>query len=180
MSRATSQPAAAHGARAAAVLLGMTLALAGCGGSSKHAANSADRARYDAAANAICADAQSRTAPLIKKITAAEPGLVTGVAGSAQRIAPTVAQLHSVASGSLAKLQAIQQPAGDRAAIARFMDPLGRVVGEIGQAAGLLAQGQSAQAFALIQQAQPDAQQVKTAALAYGLNQCGSVVSILG
>lgn len=165
--------------RSAAALLGISLSVAACGGSS-HRPDSAARARYDARANAICGAARSQTSPLINKIVAAEPALVSGATGAAQRVAPTVTQLHNIATASLAQLTAIPQPAGDHAAIESFLAPLGRLVGGIGQAAGALAHGQSAQAFALIQQAQPDAQQVRSAAAAYGLNQCGSVVSILG
>src|SRR5947209_14109669 len=102
--------------RSTAALVGISLSIAACGGSS-HRPDSAARARYDAQANAICEAARSQTSPLINKIVAAEPALVSGAAGGAQRIAPTVAQLHSVATASLAKLTAIPQPAGDHAAI---------------------------------------------------------------
>jgi hypothetical protein len=158
-----------------AVAVSGLLALAGCGGG-----GGPSKSQYIARADAICQAAQSQTAPLIQQITAAGASLVSGGAPSARRLATAVQRLHDVAAGSLAQLRALRQPSGDHGAIERFLTPLASVVDAIGQAATALGSGQAPQALALLQQVQPVAQQVASAAQVYGLRQCGSVVLALG
>lgn len=161
-----------------AVAVSGLLALAGCGGSS-----GPSKAQYVAKADAICTTAHTQTAPLIQQVAAAGASLASGGAGAAsgaRRLASVVQRLHDVAAAGLAQLRALRQPSGDHAAIERFLTPLASVVDAIGQAATALGSGQAPQALALLQQVAPVAQQVASAAQAYGLTQCGSVVSALG
>lgn len=157
------------------MVLSCLLALAGCGGG-----GGPSKSQYIAKADAICHAAQTQTAPLVQQVSATGAALATGGAGSAQRLATTVQRLHDVAAGSLAQLRALRQPSGDHAAIERFLTPLASVVDAMRQAAAALGSGQAPQAFALLQQLQPVAHQVTNAAQAYGLRQCGSVLSPLG
>ncbi|MFI4985493.1 MAG: hypothetical protein ACHP93_04140 [Solirubrobacterales bacterium] len=155
--------------------VGGLLVLAGCGGSS-----GPSKAQYVAKADAICTTAHTQTAPLIQQVTAAGASLASGGAPSARRLATVVRRLHDVAASGLARLRALRQPSGDHAAIERFLAPLASVVDAIGQAATALGSGQAPQALGLLQQVQPVAQQVTSAAQTYGLQQCGSVLSALG
>jgi hypothetical protein len=158
-----------------AIAVSGLLAVASCGGG-----GGPGKAQYIAKADAICQGAQTRTAPLIEQITAAGASLVSGGASSARRLATVVQRLQAVAARSLAQLRALRQPSGDRTAIERFLTPLASVVDAIGQAATALRSGQAPQALTLLLQVPPVAQEVTSAAQAYGLRQCGSVVSALG
>ena len=159
----------------AVVTLASVLALAGCGGSSAPA-----KSQFVTKADAICKTTRTQITPLIHQITAGGAALVTGGATAAHQIAPAVQRLHTVAAGGLTKLKALSQPSGSHTAIQKFLTPLATVVDAIGKAAVALSQGQGPQALALLQQAQPLAQQVTSAATAYGLPQCESIVSALG
>ena len=151
------------------------LGIAACGSS-----GGASKSQYIAKADAICAAAHAQTTPLIKEIVTAGPSLVSGGARSARRLATVVVRLHVVAARNLAELQSLPQPSGDRAAIERFLTPLAAVVVAIGHAASALGSRQAPTALALLEQAQPIAQQVTSGAQDYGLTQCESVVSALG
>jgi hypothetical protein len=151
------------------------LVLAGCGGGST--ASGPTRAQFIASANAVCAAAHSQTASLITKVKSSGASALLG--GDTKSLAGLVAQLHDAAASNLAKLRALPQPAGDHAAIAGFMKPLSNVVNDIGQAATDLSKGEALNAFALIQQAQPEAAKVTTAANAYGAKKCGTVLAAL-
>lgn len=157
-----------------AVAVGGLLALAGCGSSGP------SKSHYTSEADAICKSAQAQTAPLIKQIAAEGASLVSGGAASARRLATAVERLRTIAASDLAQLQALKQPSGDHAAIERFLTPLASVVGTIGQAASTLSAGQGPQALGLLEQVQPVAQQVTSAAQAYGVQPCGSILAALG
>ncbi len=175
---ARGRPDAASAPRRAVALalVAGLIALAGCGGGgSSHA----DRAQYIAKADAICQAAKKQTGPLIQQLSAEAAGLTSGSAASASKAAGIVEQLHTIAAADLAQLRALKQPSGDHAAIAKFLDPLGSLLNSLNQAASVLRSGQVPQALALLQQAQPTAQQVTTAAQQYGLKQCGTVLSLL-
>jgi hypothetical protein len=158
-----------------AVALSSLLALAGCGGSS-----GPSKSQYVAKADGICKAAQTQTAPLINEVAAGAASLVSGGARSARQLATVLERLHSLAAGSLAQLRALRQPSGDHAAIERFLTPFASEVDAIGQAATALDGGQAPQALAHLEQVQPTAQQVTSAAQAYGLRQCASVISAVG
>ncbi len=159
----------------AATALSSVLALAACGGSS-----GPSKSQFVAKSDAICKATQAQTTPLIHQITAGGAALITGGASAARQIAPTVQRLHTVAASGLTKLKALAQPSGDHAAIQKFLTPLASVIDAIGKAATALSQGQGPQALALLQQAQPLAGAVTSAAQAYGLPRCESVISALG
>jgi hypothetical protein len=170
----------ARGARHLAALAAATaLALAGCGGggSGSATASGPTRAHFIAAANAICATAHAQTAELITKVKSTGASALLG--GDTKSLAGLVTHLHDVAAANLAKLRALPQPAADHAAIASFMQPLSTVVSDIGRAATDLSKGEALNAYALIQQAQPAAGKVTSAARAYGAKECGTVLAAL-
>jgi Tfp pilus assembly protein PilP len=151
------------------------LALSGCGGSS-----APSKSQYVAKADAICSVAHNKTAPLIGQVIAAGASLASGNAKSARQLAPVVQRLHAAAAAALAQLQALRQPSGEHAAIERFLTPLASIVEAIGKATTAMSSGQAPQALGLLAQVQPVTQQATSAAQAYGVPQCGTVVSALG
>jgi hypothetical protein len=161
----------------ALVLASAALAACGGGGKSSSASSGPTHAEYVAKANAICAATGRQTAPLIAKIKSSATALLTG--GAAAVVTP-VTRLHDVAAANVAKLRALAQPAGDRAKIARVLGPLAKIVKLIGAAAKDLGAGKVLNAVALIQQAQPLAGQVSSAARALGAGRCGQVLAALG
>jgi len=160
-------------ATAAALTLALALVLGGCGSSAP------TKSQYIAKAGAICATASTQTAPLIKQVTASAVALSTGGASAVARLASAVSQLHTVAASNLEKLQKLEQPSGDHAAIERFLTPFAGVVSAIDQAATALGKGQAQQALGLLEQIRPSAEQATSAAHAYGLTQCETVLSAL-
>ncbi len=161
-------------AAAVALTLAVALVLAGCGSSAP------TKSQYIAKAGAMCATASAQTAPLIKQVTASAVALSTGGASAATRLASAVSQLHTVASSNLEKLQNLEQPSGEHATIERFLTPFASVVSAIGQAATALGKGQAQQALGLLEQIRPSSEQATSAARAYGLTQCETVLSALG
>ena len=156
--------------------LAIAVALAACGGSS-----GPTKSEYAARADAICKEAQEHTTPLIRQLASSATSLTTGGAAGAHQVTGMVQNLHSVAAGYLTRLESLKQPSGDHAAIEQFLTPLSHVVTTIGQASTVLASGQPQQGLALLlQQAQPEAQRVASAAQSYGLTQCGMLLSALG
>lgn len=158
-----------------AIVIGAALALAGCGGS-----GGVSKSQYVAKADAICKAAAAKTAPLINHIATAGVSLLSGSASTARQVAGVVGQLRTVAAGALAQLRALAQPSGDHAAIEKFLTPLSSVVGTIGTARTALSNGQAVQALGALQGLQTVAQQLATAAKAYGLHACESVVALSG
>lgn len=160
----------------------LAVAVAGCGGSSKPKSNSsgATKAQYAASANGICKSAAAQTGPLIHQIALGAASLVTGGAGAAQQIASLLNRARADAAASLAKLRALAQPAGDHKRIEKFLTPLEGIVAAMGQAVTALRGGQGVAAVPMLQAAQPLVGQVKSAAQAYGLSDCESVISLLG
>jgi hypothetical protein len=174
--RATNRPFTA--ALAAPALI-VALALAACGGggsSSSSTSSGPTHAQYVASANAICKTARRQTAPLIAKLKSSGAALVTG-GGAA--LAASVTHLRDIAATGLAKLRALEPPAADRAQIERVLTPLKRVIGLIGAAAQDLGRNQALNAVALIQQAQPLAARIGSAARALGASQCALVLAAL-
>jgi hypothetical protein len=168
-----------HGMRRAnliaAVVAGAGLALAGCGGSS-----GVSKSQYIAKADTICKATQAKTAPLINQIAAAGVSLLSGSATRARQVAAVVQKLRTVAAGALAQLRALAQPSGDHAAIEKFLTPLSNVVDTIGTAGTALSNGQAVQALGALQGLQTVAGQLASAAKAYGLHTCQSVVALSG
>ena len=152
------------------------LVLSGCGGGS----GGPGKAAYVAKANAICQSASSQTAPLIKQVTSLAGSLTSGRSSAAPHLAGTLSRLHTVAADYLARLQRLKQPSGDRAAIKRFLTPLAQVVDAIGKAGAAVGSGQVPAALGLLEQAGPVAQDATSAAQAYGMRQCETVLSALG
>lgn len=151
--------------------------LAGCGSSSN---SGVTKAQYVAKADAICKAAAAQTGPIVGRIIAAGPALASANAKTAKEIAPLVGRLHEQAASSLAQLRALKEPNADHSGIERFLSPLTNVVGAVGQAASTLRAGQGSAALGLLAQVQPEAQQAASAAQAYGVGPCGSVLSALG
>lgn len=161
-------------------LLGVLVSLvlvAGCGSSSK---SGPTKKEFVASADAICTAAAKVTAPLIAKLEASGAALATGSAKAARELAPVLAKLHEEGASSLARLRALKRPAGEKAAIERFLSPLTDVVSAAGQAASSVAAGQGSAAIGLLAQVESDAQQATSAASSYGVAPCGSVVSAIG
>jgi hypothetical protein len=156
--------------RRTALILAALVALAGCGGS-----GGPTKAQYIARADPICASARAQAQPIIAQLAAAAGSLD---AASARRLAPAVSRLHSVGVSYLARLRALQQPSGDRAAIDDFLRPSAQVVDAVGTAASALAAGDTVRALAQLQQIQPLALDANAAEQRYGLRQCGSVLSV--
>jgi hypothetical protein len=164
-------------------VLGGALALAACGGGSANSATTASgptKAQYVASTTGICKSAQAQLTPLIGKLTAAVPQILTGGESAAAKIVPAVQKLYAVASSGLGKLRALPKPAGDDAAIAKFLTPLAAIVDSIGTVASGLKKGQGAQALAQLQADETLARQVTSAAKRYGLRQCQTIFSALG
>jgi hypothetical protein len=152
---------------------------AGCGGGGK-GSSGPTKASYLATADAICKRTHAQTSPLISQIKSRVPALIAGGTSSAKAVAGVVARLGTVAAGNLARLRALVRPSGDRAAIAKFMNPLSTVVHSFSRAASALRGGQAIVAVSLLAEVQPIAQRVATAARAYGFKQCTQVLSPLG
>jgi len=172
--------ASASNPRPLAAALAVVVVLAGCGASHSTTTSGPTRAEYVAHANAICEAVRAKTTPLISELQSSVAGILTGEKSAETKDATVVAQLHTYASQSLAQLEALPQPAADHAAIERFLAPLEAVVAAIGHAHTSLVTGQAAQAVATVTQIQPTAQAVTSAAHAYGLTQCASVLGALG
>lgn len=158
--------------RFAASALAVAVAVGGCGGSS-----GPGRAHYIAQANQICAQARTQAAPLIQQLAAT---VSSPTAASERRAAPSVEKLEAIGQSYLAQLRALKEPSADHAAIERFLTPSGQVIDAIGQAASALKSGDTVTALAALQQIQTVAEDANGAARAYGLEQCGSVLTTGG
>jgi hypothetical protein len=147
--------------------------LAGCGGSS-----GPTKAQYIEKADAACAAAHTQTAPLIESVLASTAtALRSPSAAGARLLAADVQRLHAIALADLAKLKAVKQPSGEHAAVERFLKPLSSAIETVGQAGAALSSGQGAHGLALLEQLQSTLPQLASAASAYGLKQCESVLS---
>jgi hypothetical protein len=166
------------------VVLGGAVALAACGGSgntnSSSSSSGTTKAQYVAATARICKSTQKRLTPLVGTLAGAAAAILTGGSGAAVKAVPSVEQLHSIAASGLSRLRALPQPAGDRAAIAKFLTPLSSIVDSIATVASGLKHGQGAQALAQLQSDRTLAAQVTRAAKKYGLRQCETIFSSLG
>ncbi len=164
------------GARALVLVL-TAAAIAGCGGGS--AATGPTHKQYVARADAICRAARTQTNELIAKIKALAPKLLLGGTAAAPSAPGLVAQLHHAAAADLARLRALAQPSGDRAAIAKFLHPLSTIVSEMSNAEADLRAGHAIDAAALFSNAIPTAQAVRSAASAYGFKDCPGLLAAL-
>lgn len=158
---------------AAALSVCAALALAGCGTSAP------SKSQYVAKADAVCARASAKTAPLIRQVTAAAAALATGGASAAVQLGKLLAELHGVANASVEELRKLKQPSGEHAAIERFVKPFSEVAGAIGKAAAALEKGQARQALELLEQIRPASEQATAGSRAYGLKQCETVLAAL-
>lgn len=155
----------------------LVLVVTGCGSSSN---SGPTKAQYVAKVDAICKSAGSKTAPLVSKVVAGGASLASGSARAAHELAPVLQQLHATGAASIAQLRALKQPIGESSKIEGFLSPLTNVVAAVGQAASSLSAGQPSGALGLLAQVESDAQQTMSAAQAYGVAACGSVLSALG
>lgn len=158
----------------------LSLLASACGSSSSSKSGAPTKAQYVAKADAICKAAGEKTAPLIAKLESSGASLASGSAKAARELAPVVEQLHTDAAASLSQLRGLQRPDGQHAATESFLSPLTDVVGAAAQAGSSLSAGQGAAALGLLAQVQTDAQQASSAARAYGVGPCGSVVAAIG
>jgi len=149
------------------------LLLAACGGSS-----APSKAEYVAKVNAICKATAEKTAPLVKQLEGSATAILAGDSAKAREAAPVVEQLEKYGQESLAKVRAVQTPTGEKAAVERFLSPLTNVVSAANQAASSLHAGETTGAVSLLEQVQGDALQAVSAANAYGVSACGSVVNL--
>jgi len=147
--------------------------LAGCGSSSPV------KAQYVAKADTICRGAAEQTLPVVRQVTAAAGSLSSGNQTAARQLASALQSLHTTAGSSLAKLQALAQPASGRATIERFLSAYDSLYGAVGQAATAAARGQSQQALAELAKALSASQQMGSAARAYGMGRCASLIPAL-
>ena len=138
-----------------------------------------DARRLIAKADGICRAAHAQTNQLISKIKALAPTLLLGGTAAAPSAPGLVAKLHTVAAADLARLRALAQPSADHAAVAKFLDPLASVVSALGKALADLRAGHAIDAAALFSDAIPTAQAVRSAASAYGLKDCPSLLAAL-
>jgi len=166
------------------VVLCGAVALAACGGSGNAKSSSSSsgptKAQYVAGTAGICKSTQARLTPLIGKLAGAAAQILTGGSGAAAKAVPAVEQLQSIAASGLSRLRALPQPAGDHAAIAKFLTPLSSIVDSIATVASGLKKGQGAQALAQLQSDRTLAAQITSAAKKYGLRQCETIFSALG
>jgi hypothetical protein len=156
----------------AALAVGGAIALAGCGSSAP------SKAQYQAKADAICRDTRAQTAPLISELTAAAQSLSAASRSSAGELDSTLRQLHTTASGSLAKLRALAQPTGGHATIERFLGAFASIVGALDQAAASAQAGHLQQALAQLAAAESASRQLASAAKDYGMADCETILSV--
>jgi hypothetical protein len=156
----------------AALAAAGVLLLAGCGSSAP------TKAQYAAKADAICRTASGKTTPLIGQVISAAQSLSSsGGQSAARQLSNDLQQLHATAAGALTKLRALSQPAGGHAAIERFLTPFGSVTDTLGKAASAAAGGQPQKALGELEEIAPDAQQMTSAATAYGLTDCENMLA---
>lgn len=166
-----------------AAVFGSALALAACGGgggSPSATSSGPTKAHYLAQTAAICKSTERRLTPLVSQVAGAAAAVFAGSPGAAAKVAPALEQLHTIAAAGVAKLHALVQPAGDHAQIAKFLTPLSNIVQSITTALSGVKKGEGTQALAQLQADQSLAQQVTSAAKAYGLRQCSTIFSALG
>jgi len=157
-----------------ALALASALALGACGSGS----SSPSKSEYVARADAICRAARAQTLPLIRSAASSAAELLkSGSPAAAHTLAPELSRLHAIAAGDLARLQHIQQPSGDHAAIERFLRPLRSGVETVAEAGVHLSKGETEQALAGLTFLQATASQVASSARAYGLSGCEDVLS---
>lgn len=149
------------------------LLLAGCG------AGSPTKAQYTANANAICRTTGTQTAPLVEQLTTAAASLGSSGQSAAGELAGALTKLHAVTAGALAKLRALRQPASERTTIELFATSFATVDDALAEAAKAAA-GDPQLALAQLERAAPAAQQMVSAARAYGMDACENVLSVLG
>jgi hypothetical protein len=148
--------------------------LAGCGSSGP------TKAEYTAKANAICRGASTQTVPLVGRLTSAAGSLSATDPATTRELAGTLERLHTVAATTLAQLQALARPAGDRAAIERFSSSLAVVAETLGKTATAAGAGQLRETLAQLEATAPAAGQMASASKAYGLNECATLFGPLG
>jgi 4-diphosphocytidyl-2C-methyl-D-erythritol kinase len=160
------------------------IALAACGGSSSPSTTTSKpkgptKAQYVHEVDAICATVKSQTAPLVKQVVPlAEALVIGGTANAATKLVSLVSTLHTDAAADLTHLRALAEPPGAHAAVQRFLEPLSTIVASVGQAVTTLRSKTPSNAVGLLSQLSSTAQQVKTAARAYGLVQCEQVLPL--
>lgn len=156
------------------------LALAACGGgggasttTTTSGPKAPTKAVYVREVDAICLTVKAQTGALIKRLLPLAESLeISGAAAAARQLASLVGTLHTDTAGDLAKLRALTEPAGAHAAIERFVSPLTTIVNAVGQAETTLRSKTPTNAIGLLAQLSSTAQQVKSAARAYGLVTC--------
>jgi hypothetical protein len=168
-----------------AIVFAALLALAACGGSGPSSSSTTSKpkaptkAQYVRQVDAICRTVETQTAPLVKQVVPlAEALVIGGTPNAATKLASLVSTLHTDAAADLAHLRALTEPSGAHAAVERFLSPLSTIVASVGQAVTTLRGKTPANAVGLLSQLSSTAQQVKTAARAYGLVQCEQVLPL--
>jgi uncharacterized lipoprotein YmbA len=165
---------------AAVLVVAGLLVLAGCGSSTP------SKSQYIAKADAICQATRTQTTSLIGQVTSKAASFASAARSAqpsaAAQLASTLQRLRAVLAGDLAQLQKLERPSGENehAAIERFLTPFAAIVGEIGQAATALGGPQASQTLVLLARLQSDTQQMTSAAQAYGLKQCATVLPAAG
>lgn len=155
----------------------LALVVAGCGGGAPTQAPT--QAQYVARANAVCLAASARTAPLVRRLTAAGSALSSGEAATTRAASGALRELHSSTSAALTKLRALRQPTSGDATIKRFLGSLETIDVALARAA-TAGSARLDQALAELEAAAPAARQLATAATAYGMRTCATLFAGLG
>jgi len=150
------------------------LLLAGCG------SGKPTQAQYVAKANAICRSTSAQTTPLVGQLSSAAGSLSSGGQTAARQLAAALARLHAVTDSSLKQLRALEEPATGHQAIARFLNSYRTLSSALGLAATAASTGQPQQALAQLAKALPVSRQMASAASAFGMRRCASLLPALG
>jgi hypothetical protein len=156
---------------AAAALVAVTAATAGCGGGH---ANDHVKASYIAQADRICQTAKARTAPLVDQLVSAASGTLTPA--QARKLAGVADRLHALGAAYVARLGRLKQPSSDRDTVQLFLDRSRQVVDSVGRGASALRAGNVTGALALLENGVATADQANAAARDYGFRRCESVL----
>ena len=125
-------------------MLAAAVLAAACGGD-----DGPSRAEYRARANAICATAEARTAPLVRQLSTAARSLSAARAPEAAAIAR---RLQTDAGRYVAQLRRLEQPSDDNDEIEAFLGPAERLVDGLGRAAVALERRDVLRAAGVVQE----------------------------
>ena len=162
---------------------GALVLLGGCGGAATGTTTATSspataKAEYVAKANAVCAAAAARTGKLLGEVEGATTAAMRAPSASAgTQLAVLVGHLHDGALTVLGQLEGLKAPAGEEAAVERFLQPLAHSIAGLGEAARAITGGHATRALGSLVELQAKTPQLASAAQAAGLSQCEGVLS---